>query len=813
MAFCTFILLFSFITIWDFLPLNAKVFIVLMDEEPVTSRKLERSYDRNETDAIVYKERISGGHDRFLESLLHGHSYTKLYSYTHLLSGFAIHIESEEAVSTLQNAKGVRIIHEDIKMEKLTMHTPEFLGIPAGVWPTLGGAEFSGEGVVIGFIDTGINPEHPSFASHSFRGNQSISKFKGKCTTGNRFPSTACNSKIVGAQYFARAAIAYGDFNSTRDYASPFDADGHGSHTASTAAGNHRVPVIVSGFNYGYASGMAPGARIAVYKALYTFGGYMADVVAAVDQAVEDGVDIISLSVGPSAVPSGPAAFLNALEMELLFATKAGVLVVQAAGNSGPSSSSILSFSPWITSIAASITDRKYNNTIKLANGHSFSGIGLAPPTLGRVYYPLAAAADVCHRNVSTGIFSLESCQYPELFIPALVRGKLIICTYSFDFENDDATIATVADNIKKIGAAGFILRMDPDQDFSPNKFKDMALDVPGIILNNMQSSMDLLEYYNSHTIKSRAGQAVVFRARARILDGRRAIYHGQAPVVASYSSRGPDVNNALLQTADVLKPNIMAPGSSIWAAWSPSSEGDPNLKGRNFALLSGTSMATPHIAGVAALIKQRHPKWSPAAITSAMMTSAEVTDHSGSPILAQDYSDSPILEHVLVHATPFDFGAGFINPARAIDPGLIFNAHFQEYVQFLCAVPGVDDDYVRRVTGYGCPTENQGWCSDLNTPSITVSNLVGSRKVIRRVRNVSSANETYTVTVKEPSGVKVSVSPQVFKIRGLASRELKIVLKATNSTRAYSFGAMVLQGNNNHIIRIPIAVYVSTSL
>lgn len=93
---------------------------------------------------------------------------------------------------------------------------------------------------------------------------------------------------------------------------------------------------------------------------------------------MEDGVDIISLSVGPSTVPSGPAAFINALEMELLFAIRAGVLVIQAAGNGGPSSSSILSFSPWITSIAASTTDRKYINTIKLGNGQSFSGTGLA---------------------------------------------------------------------------------------------------------------------------------------------------------------------------------------------------------------------------------------------------------------------------------------------------------------------------------------------------------------------------------------------------------------------------------------------------
>ena len=138
-----------------------------------------------------------------------------------------------QALNTLQNAKEVRAVHEDIKMEKFTTHTPDFLGIPSGVWPILGGATNSGEGIVIGFIDTGINPNHPSFTSLPYLGTNigmptNSPKFRGKCTTGEGFPSTACNGKIVGAQYFAQAAIAAGDFNATRDYASPFDADGHG---------------------------------------------------------------------------------------------------------------------------------------------------------------------------------------------------------------------------------------------------------------------------------------------------------------------------------------------------------------------------------------------------------------------------------------------------------------------------------------------------------------------------------------------------------------------------------------------------------
>ncbi|XP_042489906.1 subtilisin-like protease SBT2.5 [Macadamia integrifolia] len=808
-----FILLFSLIKLWGSLFVDAKVFMVLMDDESVITYKTSHNHLSNE-DALIYKDSIISKHDNFLDSLFQKGSYTKLYSYTHLLNGFAVHVTSEEAVNVLRNAKGVRNMEEDIKMEKMTTYTPEFLGIPTGVWPTLGGARNSGEGVVIGMIDTGINPSHPSFTNQLSGVGSHLNrrKFRGTCTTGNGFPQTACNGKIVGAHFYARGAIAAGDFNATRDYASPFDADGHGSHTASTAAGNHQIPVTVNGFNYGYASGMAPGAGIAVYKALYTFGGYMADVVAAVDQAVEDGIDILSLSIGPTAVPPGPSVFLNTLEIELLFATNAGVVVVQAAGNGGPGPSTILSFSPWITSAAASITDRTYNNTIILGNGQSFTGTSISPPTSKEVQIPIAAAADVCSRNTSNTM--VENCHHTKPFIRSLVRGKLVICTYSQDFELGPASISKVSETIQNVGAAGFIITMDPHigaDDIDGTTL--ITLQVPGIILDDFDNSLDLWEYYNSHTIRNRNGDAVDFTATARIFDGRTAVYTGQGPIVASYSSRGPDVNNVFLQTADVLKPNVMAPGSSIWAAWSPNSEEDQHITGQNFALASGTSMATPHIAGIAALIKQKHPHWSPAAIVSAMMTTANVTDHLGAPIAQQGPTLEPQPSYRTFPATPFDFGSGAINPARALDPGLVFDIKFMDYIQFLCAVPGVDNDSVRQAVGIECPTKEEAWCSDLNTASITVSNLVGSRMVDRRVTNVCSEKEKYQVTLKEPSGVAVTVSPMVFEIRPNASRDLKIHLEAKEATNDYTFGELVLEGSKNHVVRVPLVVYVSSAL
>ncbi|CAD6238556.1 unnamed protein product [Miscanthus lutarioriparius] len=453
-----------FCSILTFLSLNcgpshvfAKVYMVVMEDDPVISYKVNRKHVVRGEEAQKYKRVATTKHDSFLDSFLPVGSYKKLYSYTHLINGFALHAESEKLVRILSGAKGVRLIQEDIKMAKMTTHTPSYIGASA-VWPLLGGAENSGDGVVIGMIDTGIDPKNPSFAisNTSSQAKPPPASFKGICRTGNRFPPDSCSGKIVGARWFARAAQATGEFNATIHYESPYDPDGHGSHTASIAAGNFHTPLVSRGYNFGYASGMAPGARLAIYKAAYPFGGYMSDVIAAVDQAVEDGVNVISLSMAPSSVSPGPASFLNLLEAQLLLATKAGVSVVQAVGNAGPDANTVVSFSPWILSVAASTTDRKYRKSIIIGNGKVFSCGALSAPTPGETMYPLAWADDVINENSSDGSVN---CQDPKIFIRPLVQGKVIICMFdSSSYYEDDPDLAGVIATIERIGAAGVIV-------------------------------------------------------------------------------------------------------------------------------------------------------------------------------------------------------------------------------------------------------------------------------------------------------------------------------------------------------------------
>ncbi|XP_041028336.1 subtilisin-like protease SBT2.4 isoform X2 [Juglans microcarpa x Juglans regia] len=691
----------------------------------------------------------------------------------------------------------------------MTTYTPQFLGLPE-VWTQEGGDRNAGEGIVIGFVDTGINPFHPSFLNDPlspFKSN--ISGFSGACETGPRFPASSCNGKIVSAKFFSAGAEAIATLNTSVDFLSPFDAVGHGSHVASIAAGNSGVPVVVNGFFYGRASGMAPRARIAVYKAVYPTVATLTDVVSAIDQATQDGVDILTLSVGPDETPEVTPTFLNVFDISMLFARRAGVFVVQAAGNHGPDPSTVLSYSPWAVGVAASGTDRTYPSSLLLGNGQKVGGVGLSGPTFGEglFQYKLVLAKDAVKIN---GGFPrtppyVEECQYPEALDRKIVQGRVVICTFSAGFFNETSTLTAIINTARTLGFIGFILAANPSYDdfiAEPIPFA-----VPGIMIPSVADAQIISQYYEQQTHRDERG-FVKFGARASIEDGRVASFEKKAPVVSRFSSRGPDLIDINKTPADVLKPDILAPGHQVWAAWSPMSVLDPILTGYNFALLSGTSMAAPHIAGIAALIKQHNPLWTPSMIASAMSTTATKYDINGERIMAEGYGIGS-----LYPSTPFDFGAGLVTPTRAMDPGLVLSSGYDDYISFLCSLPGIDPVTIKNYVGEVC-NHSFSHAANLNLPSVTVSALAGTRSVRRTVKNVGLRPETYLCSVLPPNGTMVSLSPLWFDIAPEGTQDLNIQINVTKAKNDFSFGEIVLVGSLNHIVRIPLSVLpISTSL
>ncbi|KAG5242884.1 PA-domain containing subtilase family protein [Salix suchowensis] len=716
---------------------KAEVYIVTIEGEPVISytggipgfeaTAVESDEKLDATSQLVtsYAQHLEQKHDILLDSLFDRGTYKKLYSYKHLINGFAVHTSPEQA-ETLRRAPDVKSVERDWKVRRLTTHTPQFLGLPTGVWPTGGGFDKAGEDIIIGFVDSGIFPRHPSFGSLNSEPYGPLPKYRGKCEVDPDTKREFCNGKIIGAQHFAEAAIAAGVFNPSIDFASPMDGDGHGSHTAAIAAGNNGIPVRIHGHEFGKASGMAPRARIAVYKALYRlFGGFIADVVAAIDQAVHDGVDILSLSVGPNSPPTTTkTTYLNPFDATLLGAVKAGVFVAQAAGNGGPFPKTLVSYSPWITSVAAAIDDRRYKNHLYLGNGKILPGIGLSPLRFFRIL---------------------------TFFCPSM-KSSLVPCKNQM---------------------------------------------VPSFLMK----SSDLIDYYNSSTSRDWTGRVKSFKGTGSIGNGLMPILYKSAPQVALFSARGPNIKDFSFQDADLLKPDILAPGSLIWAAWSPNGTDEPNYVGEGFAMMSGTSMAAPHIAGIAALIKQKHPHWSPAAIKSALLTTSTKLDRAGRPLQAQQYSDTEAMK--LVAATPFDYGSGHVNPRSALDPGLIFDAGYEDYIGFLCTTPGIDVHEIRNYTNTPC-NYTMGHPSNFNTPSITISHLVKTQTVTRTVTNVAE-EETYVITARMQPAVAIEANPPAMTLRPGASRKFTVSLTVRSVTGAYSFGEILMKGSRGHQVRIPV--------
>ncbi|CAN1226205.1 Subtilisin-like protease SBT2.3 [Linum grandiflorum] len=756
---------------------------------------------------------IGRTHDSLLKKVLKGEKYLKLYSYHYLVNGFAAFVTPQQA-DRLSRRKEVANVVLDYSIRTATTHTPQFLGLPQGAWVQEGGYETAGEGIVIGFIDTGIDPTHPSFSANNVSGSSSYpvpSHFSGVCEVTRDFPSGSCNRKLVGARHFAASAITRGIFNSSQDYASPFDGDGHGTHTASVAAGNHGVPVIVSGHYFGNASGMAPRAHVAVYKALYkSFGGFAADVVAAIDQAAQDGVDIISLSITPNRRPPGIATFFNPIDMALLSAVKAGIFVVQAAGNTGPSPKSMSSFSPWIFTVGAASHDRIYSNSVTLGNNVTIQGVGLAPGTEeGKMYTLVSALHALNNETTVTSDMYVSECQDSSAFDRDIIQGNLLICSYSVRFVLGVSTIKQALETANNLSAAGVVFCMDPF--VLGFQLNPIPMGMPGIIIPTSDDSKILLQYYNSSLERDKdAGKIAKFGATACISGGLKANYSNSAPKVMYYSARGPDPEDSSLDDADIMKPNLVAPGHSIWAAWSSLGTDSVEFQGENFAMMSGTSMAAPHIAGLAALIKQKFPSFSPSAIASALSTTTSLSDKNGGAIMAQRAYSNPDVNQS--PATPFDMGSGFVNGTGALDPGLIFDTSYDDYMSFICSING-SGPVVMNFTGQNCWIYNSTiTAADLNLPSITIAKLDDqTRTVLRSVTNVGG-NEMYAVGWSAPYGVSLKVTPTHFAIGSNEKQVLNISFAATTNSSAPSYGRIGLFGDRGHVINIPLAVISKTS-
>jgi len=705
--------------------------------------------------------KLRGEHDGALRAS-QVNTNKKVTDYGVVFNGFAAKLTPAEVIR-LKNTPGVLRVwkNEIIKVDTTT--TRNFLGLTGqnGVWEKwFQGEEHAGEGMIVGVIDSGVWPENPSFAPLSTpRPDQAVidAKWHGACETGD--PTSpgaviACNNKLIGARFFNDGIS---DFVPD-EFLSPRDRNGHGSHTSSTAAGNFGVNATISGFSIGQTSGVAPAARIAMYKALWhqadgTASGSTADLVNAIDSAVSDGVDVINYSI------SGSRTFVvDPAEIAFFNAAAAGVFVSTSAGNSGDTvgASSVAHNSPWEITVAASTHDRGNTKTLNMGNGTKATGVGVIPPAVASA--PLVLSSTVGRAGADPTQVSL--C-FEGVLDPAKVAGKIVVCDRGV---NDRVAKSR---EVKNEGGVGMVLTNTT----AAQSINGDWHSVPTIHLTSAAAA----------PVKAYAATAGA-TASMTATDTTPVV----APVMAGFSSYGP----ALAGNGDLLKPDITAPGVDVIAAVSP-----PGNSGRDFDAYSGTSMSSPHIAGIATLIKAAHPNWSPAAIKSAIMTTASTKDTSGHPI-----------QWAFGDATPLNYGAGHVVPGSAFDPGLVYDSTPTDWIRYGCGI-----SQFQLITDPSlCATVGSIDASDLNYASIAVGDLAGSQTITRTVKNVTSKATVYRPVIKAPPGFKVTVDKPVLALAKGGTATFKMTItRTTGALSAWAFGTLTLDefATGNHQVVSPIAV------
>ncbi|PON54635.1 Subtilase [Parasponia andersonii] len=715
-----------------------------------------------------------------------------LYSYKHSINGFAALLtplqasklsELEEVVSVSKSEPDRYSMHTTRSWEFSGLEEDERLGSTTSLLH-MGGDLLSkakyGKEVIVGILDSGVWPESKSFNDE---GMGPVPKsWKGICQTGTAFNSSHCNRKIIGARYYLKGYEQfYGSLNTSEDYRSARDKDGHGTHTASTVAGRS-VPGVsaLGGFAYGTASGGAPLARLAIYKVCWPIPGrqkiegnacFMEDMLAAMDDAIADGVHVMSISIGTSK----PFNYTDdGIAIGALHAAKNNIVVSCSAGNSGPGPGTLSNPAPWILTVGASSLDREFPGPILLGNGQKVMGQTVTPSKLKKKMYPLAYAADVAKPGESRdkARVCLEGSLSPEK-----AKGKIILC-----MRGNNSRVAK-GFVVKEAGGAGYILGNTPE---SGGGLPCDAHLLPATAMT-YNNAMKVLKYIYSTK-----------NPRAFILPAKTKLHTKPAPFMAGFTSRGPNVIEP-----NILKPDITAPGLNILAAWtegdSPtkiSSDIDPRVVKYN--ILSGTSMSCPHVAAASVLLKAIHPTWSSAAIRSALMTTAGLRNNLGKPLTDESGS----------LANSFAYGSGHFRPAKAAYPGLVYDASYTDYLLHLCSTgaKGVDKSFK-------CP-ENPPTAINLNYPSLAVSKLNGTVTVNRTVTNVGKHKSVYFFSSRPPLGFSVEASPSILSFDYVGQKKSFTItvkarsetLESKNDTKEYAFGWYSwLDGL--HVVRSPIAV------
>ena len=676
-------------------------------------------------------------------------------TYQVVLNGFSAQM-SPDAAARLAAADGVRAVYPD---EIFRPDAASVSGVPAGgvldAARDRASAETDGAGTVVGVIDTGIAPGNPAFAGERLRavpGTEPYldddavvfdkadgTRFVAGRTPGGGWNKTDYSTKLIGARFFAEGAEAAG-FDFAKDVLSPADRDGHGSRVAGIAAGNADVVATVDDLDLGTVSGVAPAAKIASYKACFV--GHDpevttddvcvgSDLLAALDRAVADGVDVIAYAVG-----GGAASAWAPDDLAFYGAAVAGVFIAVSAGNAGPGASTVQAGAPWHTTVAAA-TVRAFEATVQLSTGFSAPGVSASVQPGRSVTAPVVYAGDAAR----AGSADAELC-YLGTLDPEAVEGRIVVC------ERGTNPRAEKSQEVEEAGGVGMIL-----VNSTPDSLDADVHRVPTVHLDAVFRA-DLLAAIMSDP-----------DVTATLVGENLADEGIPTPQVAAFSGRGP-----FSGAVDILSPGIAAPGVGILAAGADAADGEPT-----WDISSGTSLAAPHVAGLAAVLLAADPGARPDALMSALMTTA-------SPTFEADGS---------VSLDAFAQGAGHVDASRMRDPGLLYLSGPQEWA-----------DHLAFRLGDGSATPG----TDLNLPSITVPAFAQETLVTRTL--TATRPGTYEVAADIP-GVDVTVTPAtlVFSASG-ETQEYTVAFRNDSApVEVWATGVLTWTGEDGTSVRSPLAV------